>query len=245
MTSQETSISSSGTGTRKTRSGLSKLTKATISEADDKDNNMIDSDGSTYDDSDYTESDDDFAGEMSEVDRSHGGPTYKKRKIESIGERMGKPSFSNLLITPKKAKGNITNLILLRHRVLTVSLEFLTPDPTPAKATDEAEDRLAAGLFEDEEDEQNKPYTTGAIYNDRYKCQDGIARKSAPLHTVNQMFDHMTDKALTLGFNAALEFLSNVPLRICTMCSGTEAPVLSCDMIKQRKCSAEIYASFV
>ena len=242
MSSQETSPS--GTGTRKTRANLSKPTKATISGADDTDGDISGSDGSTYDDGDHTELDGDFAGEMSEEDdRSHGDYTSKKRKIESLRKRTGKLSFSNLFVTPKKAKGNITNLILLRHRVLTVSLEFLTPDPTPAKAAREAEeDRLTAGHFDDEENEQSKPYTAGAIYNDRYKCQDGIDKESAPLYTVDQMFDHMTDKALTLGFDTALEFFSNVPLRIGTMCSGTEAPVLSCDMIKQRKCSLELYA---
>jgi hypothetical protein len=39
-----------------------------------------------------------------------------------------------------------------------------------------------------------------------HKCLDCVNRESAPLHTVNQMFDHVTDKALTLGFSAALEY---------------------------------------
>ena len=112
MSSQETS---SGAGTRKTRAGLSKPTKAAISGVDDKDGDIIDSDGSTYDDGDHTESDDDFAGEISdEDDRSHGGHTRKKRKIESIRKRTGKLS-SNLFMTPKKAEGNIANLILFTH----------------------------------------------------------------------------------------------------------------------------------
>ena len=54
------------------------------------------------------------------------------------------------------------------------------------------------------------------------------------------MFDHMTDKALKLGFDKAVDFFKNMPVTIGTMCSGTEAPVLAADMIKQRKYPLQI-----
>jgi hypothetical protein len=51
--------------------------------------------------------------------------------------------------------------------VLILSLGIPTPDTTPAKGTEDSEqDALAAGAIEIDEEEQNKPYTAGAVFND-------------------------------------------------------------------------------
>ncbi|TKA68392.1 hypothetical protein B0A55_08934, partial [Friedmanniomyces simplex] len=52
------------------------------------------------------------------------------------------------------------------------------------------------------------------------------------LSETSQIFEDMTSKALTLGLGKATKRLAGTPLRIATMCSGTESPLLALQMIR-------------
>ena len=138
--------------------------------------------------------------------------------------------------TPKKSIGNTPNLSF-RVQVLTVPTALPTPDPTPIKSQnveEDDQDALASGAIADEED-QDLPYTSGAVYKDGYKCRSGIALDKPPLAMVSEMFTNMTKEARKLGFDNVLKAMGNRALRVATMCSGTESPILAGNMIKQSK----------
>ncbi|CAG7963452.1 unnamed protein product [Penicillium olsonii] len=59
-----------------------------------------------------------------------------------------------------------------------------------------------------------------------------LAYDLPPLHSLEEIFAHMARKALGLGLEHVLSQLGNRPLRVATMCSGTEAPLLALEMIQ-------------
>ncbi|OQD90948.1 hypothetical protein PENANT_c001G04633 [Penicillium antarcticum] len=58
-----------------------------------------------------------------------------------------------------------------------------------------------------------------------------LASDLPPLHRLEDIFADMASKALERGFSDVLCQLGKRPLRVATMCSGTEAPLLALDMI--------------
>ncbi|KAJ5084094.1 C-5 cytosine methyltransferase [Penicillium alfredii] len=54
-----------------------------------------------------------------------------------------------------------------------------------------------------------------------------------PLHKLEDIFKDLADKALTQGFADVLSHLGQRPLRVATMCSGTESPLLALEMIQR------------
>ncbi|KAM0717999.1 hypothetical protein Q7P37_006331 [Cladosporium fusiforme] len=59
----------------------------------------------------------------------------------------------------------------------------------------------------------------------------GLDTTLPPLSSINSIFKDITAKGLTLGLRQALETLPN-PLRVATMCSGTESPLLALEMVQ-------------
>ncbi|KAK0920174.1 hypothetical protein LTR91_001035 [Friedmanniomyces endolithicus] len=60
----------------------------------------------------------------------------------------------------------------------------------------------------------------------------GLELDLPPLSDTFQIFEDMTTKALTLGLGEATKHLTGTPLRIATMCSGTESPLLALLMVQ-------------
>lgn len=69
-----------------------------------------------------------------------------------------------------------------------------------------------------------------SVPRDRY-----LAHDLPPLHRLEDIFADMASKALELGFWAVLFQLGGRPLRMATMCSGTEAPLLALELIQNSK----------
>ncbi|KAF2759990.1 hypothetical protein EJ05DRAFT_475012 [Pseudovirgaria hyperparasitica] len=61
----------------------------------------------------------------------------------------------------------------------------------------------------------------------------GLDPTLPPLSKIDDIFIDITDKALTLGLSDVLKFLGGRPLRVATMCSGTEAPMLALNLISR------------
>ncbi|TKA23611.1 hypothetical protein B0A50_07445 [Salinomyces thailandicus] len=59
----------------------------------------------------------------------------------------------------------------------------------------------------------------------------GLASSLPPLHEITEIFHDITNKALELGLTKAVDHLKCRPLRIVTMCSGTESPLLALEMV--------------
>lgn len=63
----------------------------------------------------------------------------------------------------------------------------------------------------------------------------GIDTTLAPLHDIDEIFSDLTSKARKLGLESALKHIGGRNLRVATMCSGTESPLLALDLIGESK----------
>ncbi|KAK5168996.1 uncharacterized protein LTR77_006305 [Saxophila tyrrhenica] len=73
---------------------------------------------------------------------------------------------------------------------------------------------------------------TGSVTTDGSKLK-GLDYSLPPIHQIGHIFQDMTSKALGLGLAEAIKHRQGRPLRIATMCSGTEAPVLAFKMMQE------------
>ncbi|PYI05069.1 hypothetical protein BO78DRAFT_387948 [Aspergillus sclerotiicarbonarius CBS 121057] len=60
-----------------------------------------------------------------------------------------------------------------------------------------------------------------------------LALHLPPMHTLEDIFKSITDVALELGFDHFLSHLGARPLRVVTVCSGTESPLLALEMVQK------------
>lgn len=54
-----------------------------------------------------------------------------------------------------------------------------------------------------------------------------------PMHKLEDIFRDLAAKAMVLGFADVLHRLGGRPLRVATVCSGTESPLLGLEMIEK------------
>jgi len=54
-----------------------------------------------------------------------------------------------------------------------------------------------------------------------------------PMHKLEDIYQDMTAKALPLGLADVLSILRDRPLRVATVCSGTESPLMALEMIQK------------
>lgn len=70
---------------------------------------------------------------------------------------------------------------------------------------------------------------------DSLKMKPGIDLDRPPLHHIKDIFDDVAKKAKQLGFNDVLSHLGSRKLRVVTVCSGTESPLLALKMFSDSK----------
>lgn len=63
-----------------------------------------------------------------------------------------------------------------------------------------------------------------------------LARNLPPMHKLKDIFNDLAENAIKQGLAAVLNHLAGRPLRVATMCSGTESPLLALEMIQNGKC---------
>lgn len=61
--------------------------------------------------------------------------------------------------------------------------------------------------------------------------QNGLDPTLPPIHSLKDIFDDITRRAMELGFAEFLSHLGSRKLRVVTMCSGTESPLLALEMV--------------
>ncbi|KAJ5605517.1 C-5 cytosine methyltransferase [Penicillium lagena] len=59
-----------------------------------------------------------------------------------------------------------------------------------------------------------------------------LARNLPPMHELKDIFNDLAENAIKQGLAAVLNHLAGRPLRVATMCSGTESPLLALEMIQ-------------
>ena len=60
-----------------------------------------------------------------------------------------------------------------------------------------------------------------------------INQEQRPIHDIADIFASLTGKALKTGISDALKHLRSHTLKVATMCSGTESPILALRMIQE------------
>ncbi|KAK1021151.1 hypothetical protein LTS16_026707, partial [Friedmanniomyces endolithicus] len=123
------------------------------------------------------------------------------------------------------------------------SLEVELPRPAKGKASKAAKSSKAG---------TKRSLVTGVTGNATTKAKSGMQNLNRrgtvkgldldlpPLSDTFQIFEDMTSKALTLGLREATKHLAGTPLRIATMCSGTESPLLALLMVQDALKEAEV-----
>lgn len=72
--------------------------------------------------------------------------------------------------------------------------------------------------------------TRGPAWAEKY-----LDENLPPMDSLEDIFQDITDKAMRLGFANVLRRLGDRPLRVATVCSGTESPLLALEMIMKSK----------
>ncbi|KAI9805360.1 MAG: hypothetical protein M1833_005813 [Piccolia ochrophora] len=66
---------------------------------------------------------------------------------------------------------------------------------------------------------------------DSWTYKSGIDESLKPLHDIEEIFDDMTAKAVNQGLLDTIQRLNGRKLKIATMCSGTESPILALQLV--------------
>ena len=64
-----------------------------------------------------------------------------------------------------------------------------------------------------------------------------LAHGLPPMSKLDDIYEDMTGRAMELGFERVLGHLGERPLRVVTVCSGTESPLLALEMVQKSKYS--------
>lgn len=62
-----------------------------------------------------------------------------------------------------------------------------------------------------------------------------LARNLPPMHKLEDIFNDLAGNSIKQGLVVVLNHLAGRPLRVATMCSGTESPLLALEMIQNGK----------
>jgi hypothetical protein len=65
----------------------------------------------------------------------------------------------------------------------------------------------------------------------RQRQTKGLATGVAPLHDIEEIFEVSVKKACGQGLEDALKYFEGRSIRVATMCSGTESPLLALNLI--------------
>ena len=81
----------------------------------------------------------------------------------------------------------------------------------------------------------------GSVAELAYKFKPGVHEELPPISDIQEIFDDLTSKAHQLGLGKGLDHLKNKELKVATMCSGTESPLLALEMIRDSRFTLSFY----
>ncbi|KAJ6110097.1 C-5 cytosine methyltransferase [Penicillium sp. IBT 16267x] len=101
--------------------------------------------------------------------------------------------------------------------------------PQPATAEDSLQQATAASTTTAQNEPSEAPELVhGVAPPNRY-----IAWNLPPMSNLEEIFTDLAQKAMGLGLERVLQRLDGRPLRVATVCSGTESPLLALEMIQK------------
>lgn len=103
--------------------------------------------------------------------------------------------------------------------------------PQPATAEDSSQPATAASTTP----AQNEPSVAPEISHGIISPTRYIAWNLPPMSNLEEIFTDLAQKAMGLGLELVLKRLDSRPLRVATVCSGTESPLLALEMIQHGK----------
>ncbi len=68
---------------------------------------------------------------------------------------------------------------------------------------------------------------------DAFQYKVGIAQELKPISKNSEIFADMTKRALELGLDPVLKHFNGRKLKVATMCSGTESPLLALGLVSE------------
>ena len=60
-----------------------------------------------------------------------------------------------------------------------------------------------------------------------------IKQELRPLHDIAEIFADLTKRGLATGLSGVVQRLASRELKVATMCSGTESPILALQMVRE------------
>lgn len=70
---------------------------------------------------------------------------------------------------------------------------------------------------------------------DAWNFKSGVNENLPPISNIVEIFDDLTEKAMDLGLGKAIQHLGARKLKLATMCSGTESPLLALQLVSESK----------
>lgn len=111
--------------------------------------------------------------------------------------------------------------------------------PTKASASSARVKKPARKKQKVEEEQLLESEFTEIAYIDQMKTKfapkNGLAGDLPPLHNLDEIYQQIMMHAATEKFSEFLDCLGERELRVATMCSGTESPILALEMFIARK----------
>lgn len=62
-----------------------------------------------------------------------------------------------------------------------------------------------------------------------------LALNLPPMHSLEEIYSDFAAKAMSLGFGEFLKHIGDRPLRVGTVCSGTESPIMAMELLQNGK----------
>lgn len=141
-------------------------------------------------------------------------PARKRRKISQVGRKVGR--------RPKKL-------------VVTKSLDGKSKRVDTQKTNSESDSEIK---LTEPTKKSNRVLNRPEKKTQSVRKPKGLDQNLAPLHDIKEIFLHLTERALELGLEKAIQHLGSRRLRVATMCSGTESPLLSMKLIARSRLCA-------
>ncbi|KKK13442.1 hypothetical protein ARAM_000893 [Aspergillus rambellii] len=107
------------------------------------------------------------------------------------------------------------------------------PNPRDATITTPTSDKIPSESSELELDYDIPEVIRSRPYSGSKNPRTQLALGLPPLHRLSDIYKSLTTRALELDFDEFLSHLGSQQLRVVTVCSGTESPLLALEMIQE------------
>nr|KAK5436053.1 hypothetical protein LTR18_009632 [Exophiala xenobiotica] len=120
-----------------------------------------------------------------------------------------------------------------QYEVLQKALGTTLHRPCEVVNINAAKGKADTSCMDDDDGEERSAPTYYGTDGAEYESYVGLDSTEPPLHDIHEIFVHIAQKAKKKGIADACHPFKDVDLRLFTLCSGTDAPVVAMTLIKQ------------